>query len=198
MGDVIEGEEFAGAFLEHYGVKGMKWGVHRRESSRHEDSTNDGGSRVSNVISKIRDHKKLGTPGGPTDVVVKTAPGKRVQTAGGQNHSPSEDAKRTSAYKQQAKASTIDSLSTKELRDLVDRMNLEQQYSRLNPKQESAGAKFVKKAMPVAMKYGSGMALNAAKSKLGDSSDPKIQIGLKVAEMLVSQMQNNNGGKKKK
>jgi hypothetical protein len=64
--------------LEHFGKKGMKWGVRRSPK-----------------------------PGA------------------------SEDAQRTTAYKKTAKRGGTKALSTKELQDLVTRMNLEQQYSRL-------------------------------------------------------------------
>jgi hypothetical protein len=65
--------------LEHFGKKGMKWGVRRSPK-----------------------------PGA------------------------SEDAQRARAYKKTAKRSGSKALSTKELKDLVTRMNLEQQYSRLS------------------------------------------------------------------
>jgi hypothetical protein len=102
--------------LFHYGVKGMKWGVRRDRSGR--DS-------------------------GPEDVTIKTTPGKKVQTRGGRRQEVSEDAVKTAISKQKAKSSTTDALSTKELQELVTRMNLEQQYSRLSEGQQSAGKKFV-------------------------------------------------------
>lgn len=46
---------------------------------------------------------------------------------------PSGDANRTSEYKSRAKAGGAKALSTKELQELVTRMNLEQQYDRLRP-----------------------------------------------------------------
>jgi hypothetical protein len=91
-----------GEILEHYGVKGMKWGVRRRSTT-------------------------------PTAVAVTTRPGKRVKTAGGKGQSASEDAVTAAVARQKAKKSTVDSLSNKELQNLVARMNLEQQYSRLAP-----------------------------------------------------------------
>lgn len=87
--------------LAHYGVLGMRWG--RRKS--------EGSSAV--------------------EVSTTTAPGKKVVAKGGQNSPPSSDAIRVAAAKQKAKVSTTDSLSTKELQELVNRMNLEQQYNRL-------------------------------------------------------------------
>lgn len=92
-------------FLSHYGIKGMKWGVRRSNPS-----------------------------GAPVKIEVGTAPGKRVQTRGGQNHGPSDDAVRAAVLKRKARSSTTDSLTNAELRAAVERMNLEQQYDRLRPR----------------------------------------------------------------
>lgn len=98
--------------LEHYGVKGMKWGVRKR-------------------------------PRTPVGVTISQQPGKRVRAKGGENQPASEDAKQVAEYRQKAKRSTTDSLSTKELQTLVNRMNLEQQYSRMNQHNVSLGKKFM-------------------------------------------------------
>lgn len=95
-------------FLEHYGVKGMRWGVIRDRAAQ------------------------LRT--GQTDVKITKRPGKRVETSGGHNRTPSDDAVKTAISKQIAKKSSLDALSTKDLQDLVTRMNLEQQYANLTSK----------------------------------------------------------------
>lgn len=88
---IAQGQEFASDFLEHFGVKGMKWGV---RSSR-------GGTSAS-------------------------------------SRPPiSEDAKTAQASKDKQKAGGTKALSTKELQDLVLRMNLEQQFSNLKGKENS-------------------------------------------------------------
>lgn len=73
-------------------------------------------------------------PVGPAGIVVKGSPGKKLKTSGGTGQPASEDAVRTATLKQRARKSTTDSLSNKELQDLVTRMNLERQYSSLAPK----------------------------------------------------------------
>lgn len=80
------GEEFTGGFLEHWGIKGMKWGQRKRDP--------DGGRN----ISKDGD---------------------------------SEDFTRTASIAIKAKSTGTRSLSNKELRDLVDRINLEQNFGRV-------------------------------------------------------------------
>ncbi len=100
--------------LEHYGVKGMKWGVRKTTVS---DSS-----------------------GGGRDVKVRAALGNRVVlTSGGNKRELSEDATKAAVYRQQAKRSNVRSLSNKELQDLVTRMNLERQYADLEKKRVKDG-----------------------------------------------------------
>lgn len=91
--------------LEHHGVKGMRWGVRRRRNSS--------GELV------------------PVSVQSNKA-GQVTKTSGGSNHPTSEDAKRAMTTHQIAKSSGTHALSNQELQDLVNRLNLEQNYSRLN------------------------------------------------------------------
>ena len=100
--------------LEHHGIKGMKWGV----------------------------RKKRAAPSGPTPVVTKVVPGKKVKAAGGQHHSPAQDAIDAAVTRQKARKSSVDSLSNTELRALVQRMQLEQQYSQLKANRQSPAKKF--------------------------------------------------------
>lgn len=108
------------SFLAHYGVRGMKWGVRKRRDKA--------------------------SSGPPEDVIIKTRPGKRIETAGGRNQPASDDAKKAYAYKQKAKASSVHSLSNQELQALITRMNLEQQYSKVaaaDAAQRGKGRKFL-------------------------------------------------------
>lgn len=102
-------------YLEQHGVKGMRWGVRR---------------------------KNIGTP---REVVVKSNPGRKATARGGEGHPASEDAKRAVALAQRAKKSSTHSLDNKELQDLVTRLNLEKQYSSLTTSNKSSiatGKKF--------------------------------------------------------
>lgn len=110
----LEISELAHDFLAHYGVKGMKWGVRR---------DNPSGS-------------------GPQEVTItKNRRGKTVVKGGG-GHGTSSDAVNTITAKQKAKASGISSLSDKELREAINRMNMEKQFAQLSQPELSPGQKF--------------------------------------------------------
>lgn len=81
----------------------------------------------------------------PTSVSIKEIPGRRVKTSGGENQSAHPDAIRSATAKQIAKKSTTDALSTKDLQEMVNRMNLEQNYRRLT--QTDGPAKRAQKAV---------------------------------------------------
>lgn len=109
------------SYLEHAGVKGMRWGVRKDRSGSSANS--------------------------PKRVQVKEKPGRGVvKTSGGKKLDASTDAKQKAKLKQKAKASTTDSLSNEELKKLVTRMQLEQQYSKLSSQtqKKSKGKEFIK------------------------------------------------------
>lgn len=109
--------------LEHYGVKGMKWGVRKDRQS---------------VSDRVAAYKKKRSA--PTKVTVSKGGGKtRVSATGGKNQKTTADAQRTAVIKQKAKASSTDVLSNKELEAAIKRMDLERRFNQLSPKQESAG-----------------------------------------------------------
>lgn len=68
---------------------------------------------------------------GTSALTITSNPGQKVMAKGGKNLPAHDDAVKVATAKQKAKGSTTDALSTKELQDLVNRMNLEQQYDRL-------------------------------------------------------------------
>lgn len=118
------------AFLEHAGVKGMKWGVRKGEVTSTKAKT-----------SKLRR--------GEQEVTVSQKPGKFVRTAGGKRNVASDDAVRVAANRQLAKRSTTDALSNKQLQDAVQRMNLETQYHTLTKKSDrrTRGQRMVSKIL---------------------------------------------------
>lgn len=161
-----------GAYLAHWGVRGMKWG-HRRSKEE---------------ISADRQQ-----------VEVKVKAGKGVvKTSGGKELQPHEDAINAKASKQRARASTTDALSNQELQALVTRMNLEQQYSRLaGPKERSLttkGAAFLSKHLAddsVNQPIRSLMTDVGTPAK-GMSAYDKATVGAKLLNPLL----NSSNGKK--
>lgn len=136
-----DGEALAEEVLEHYGVKGMKWGVRR--------DRDDSPQSVS---------------------VTQKKPGTKATATGGKNQPLSDDAKRTAEQKQRAKASTTDALSNQELKQLVERMQLEANYARLAAPQKSAGQKFVE-----------GLLLGFGKQKATQVINKKLEEQLEAA-----------------
>ena len=105
-----------GDYLEHYGVKGMKWGV--RKSDR---STNVSGNTVkSSKRGKIK--------------------GVELSEDNKQKASrPSDDKTEASILEQRIKKGSTDSLSNKELELVVNRKNLEKRYAEVTSKEKERG-----------------------------------------------------------
>lgn len=105
MTQTDEGASFASEFLEHFGVRGMKWGQRKDKGN--------------SAVAAIED----------TSLKVKASPGK-IEVSGGRGRMPHDDAVQAAAYRQIVKASSTHALSNKELQSLVTRINLEQNYAR--------------------------------------------------------------------
>lgn len=98
--------------LQHHGIKGMKWGV-RRFQNKNGTLTLAGKRRVSE--GKPKSKGKSASKGKP-------APEKQHMD-----------------YKRTHDSKSISSMSDQELRDRINRLNLERQYSQLSPKSVSRG-----------------------------------------------------------
>jgi hypothetical protein len=119
------------AYLEHVGVKGMKWGIHKKD-------------------------RPQPVPDGAVEVI-QPKPGQKVQARGGKGFEAHEDAKVNAARREIVKNSTTDALSTRQLQELVTRTQLEQQYSKLttpqNQNKMKDGLKTVKQIMEYKKTY---------------------------------------------
>lgn len=102
-------------FLEHYGIKGMRWG--KRRASSDDDSSSKSSVQATPIVKP----------------------------------KASADATAVSTYKSKVATGGVDALSTKELQQLVNRQNLEQQYERLNPAPMTAGKKFMTETLPTVL-----------------------------------------------
>lgn len=125
-------------FLTHFGVKGMRWGIRKSRTT-------------------------MPSYQGPTPVNVKTkSNSSKIETSGGQNHPASSDAKNSAAVRQKLQKSGINSLSNKEMQDLVNRLNLEQQVSKLTVSEKSQYQAMLKKNMDKALNKGMSQLANKA------------------------------------
>lgn len=122
----------ADSFLEHYGVKGQKWGVIRDRSS----------SAVTAGKNELALRKA-------SEVTVRPKASGGVKTVGGKGRPASDDAKDAAVKKQVAKKSSVHALSNQELQSLINRMNLEQQFVRLqkNDPDANRAEKFINKLL---------------------------------------------------
>ena len=144
----------------------------------------------------------------PVDVTVKTKPGSRVKAEGGHNQPASEDAVTAARLHQMAKKSTTDSLSTKDLQLLVNRMNLERQFQSLEKEgvRDSKGKKAAKAFLKEGGKEFAGSVINdtVAEATLHAPTSGKkakiakyaIMLGAMLAKGAVANAA--GGGKKKK
>lgn len=82
-----------------------------------------------------------------SDVTVIHRPGKSLRSRGGERLPAHEDAVKAQIAKQKAKKSSVHSLSNHELQQLVNRMNLEQQYARLSSRRKGEGQRFVEEQL---------------------------------------------------
>lgn len=155
------GAQFTEQFLEHYGVKGMRWGIRKRDTS-------------------------------PQSVTLRQKPGKRVKAKGGKFQPAHEDAVRVAALKQRSRKSTSDSLSTKELQDLVQRMNLEQQLERLDPNQGNIGKALAKTLVNGQTGKLAVSGLSAAAEATGKIANPHVSLAVTIGKAMTG------GGSKKK
>lgn len=132
--------------LAHYGVKGMKWGVRRSAAER---------AAPSEVKVRTKSAQR-----GSQDIKVTNKHGGRVATKGGKRNVATDEAIRSAVARQKAKKSTTNALSNKELKDAVDRMNLEQQFNKLT--KQDAKANRGKKFISAVFKVGTGDLVGAA------------------------------------
>lgn len=146
-----------GEYLEHYGIKGMKWGVRKSDKS-----TNISGNTV-------RSSKR-----GKVKGVELSEKNKKSSTR------PSDDKIQASVLEKRVKVGSTDVLSNKELETLLQRKNLEKRYLEITSKENTRGVVGLGKsiAQDLAKDYAKNVMRNSiteaatfGKSKLSDQAE---------------------------
>lgn len=123
MTDTLKQEDLDD-FLAQHGIKGMRWGIRRTEAQ----------------LARARGEA---VPASTSHVQTRSGKGK-VIARGGENQPASDDARNRAARQQIASKSGVDSLSNKELQELISRLNMENTYRKLNATPDPLVKRFLK------------------------------------------------------
>lgn len=126
--------------LMHWGIKGMKWGV-RRYQNRDGSLTPAGRKRYDKEMAKLKEEEKIAKNKLRTQAKLNKLEEKRKEVEALKSGKP------LPKTAQNTSSSSLKDMSDDELRRVVNRMLLEQQYNKMRPEQVSAGKKFVDKVM---------------------------------------------------
>lgn len=161
--------------LMHWGIKGMKWGV-RRYQNKDGSLTTAGKKRYEQEMAKLKEEEKIAKNKLRTQAKLNKLDEKRKEIEALKSGKPI--AKKT----KQSSTPSVKEMSDDELRRVVNRLLMEQQYAKLKPEQVSTGKKFVDKVMkdvvaPAATEVGKNVLKDAmtkaVKSATEDASKKK-------------------------
>ena len=162
--------------LMHWGVKGMRWGI-RRYQNKDGSLTQAGKKRYDKEMGKLKAEEKILKKRQRTQDKLNKLEVKRKEVkALREGKTISKEPEKKPAKR------SIKDLSDDELRAVVNRLTLEQQYERLKPEQVSKGKKFAdavlyKVIAPAATEVGKNVVkaalAKAVKTTLPDDSHDK-------------------------
>lgn len=124
-------------FLAHYGVKGMRWGQRKQEfvTRQHQQRLKvEAANRNARSPQEVKAYPTIGSS------KRKKA---TVDTKGGEDHPPTEDAIKVAVAKQKLKKSGTAALTNSELQEMQRRLNLENDVQRLLTGDKTAGQRFI-------------------------------------------------------
>lgn len=132
--------------LYHHGTKGMKWGI-RRYQNKDGSLTPAGIKRYNREVQKLKDReasiKAKEKAKKYQDKLDKKKSELDEREAALKGKTATKSASKTTTANKQVPSKSIKDMSDAELRVVVNRLQLEQQYRNLTPQQVSKGKKFV-------------------------------------------------------
>jgi 2'-5' RNA ligase len=156
-------------FLEHYGVKGQKWGVRKEQFQSNLHARRVSAEMATREKRPARDVRALDTIG--------TSKRKQssISTKGGEDHPPTPEAISVAVQKQKIKKSGVAALSNNELQEVQRRLNLENDVKRLMVGDKTAGQRFIEGLLGRGSKEDRKMLENQAgqKARRGKEKRPR-------------------------
>lgn len=127
--------------LTHWGIKGMRWGI-RRYQNKDGTLTTAGKKRYAKEMEKLKQEERVAKNQQLTKAKLDKLDEKRREIEAIKSGKPVPKP----AEKRPRKTSVHD-MSDEELKEVVNRLNMERMYKQLNPEQVSVGKKFADKVM---------------------------------------------------
>lgn len=155
--------------LQHHGIRGMKWGI-RRYQNKDGSLTKAGQKRYDKELEKVKSEQKRIKTAEKTKAKLDKLKAMQDDVAARKKALLGEDetVSKSKTSDINPKKKSVHDMSDDELRTIVNRLSLEQQYKALNPKHESVGKKFFDKAVNSAVDGGATVVKDWTVKKLKD------------------------------